>query len=60
MPKPSPIQKPKHFKSTFVKLLRSLKPYALSIIFGLFCAGISTVLAIIGPDQIKKNRSIDT
>jgi len=54
MPKPSPVQKPKNFKSTFVKLLKSLKPYALSIILGLLCAGVSTVLAIIGPDQIKK------
>ena len=57
MPKP-PVNnknnKPKHFKATFAKLLRSLKDSAWSIIIGLICAGVSTVLAIIGPDQIKK------
>jgi len=53
-PKVSHIQKPKNFKSTFKKLIISLKPYSLSIIFGLLCAAISTILAIIGPDQIKK------
>lgn len=46
--------KPKHFKKTFGKLLVSLKDSAWQIIIGLICAGISTVLAIIGPDQIKK------
>lgn len=53
-PKIENIQKPKHFKSTFKKLLVSLKPYSLSIILGLLFSAISTVLAIIGPDQIKK------
>ena len=46
--------KPKHFKSTLKKLFVSLRPYALSIILGLLCAATSTVLAIIGPDQIKR------
>ena len=46
--------KPKYFKKTFGKLLVSLKDSAWQIIIGLICAGISTVLAIIGPDQIKK------
>lgn len=46
--------KPKEFKKTFKKLLFSLKGSAWQIIIGLICAGISTVLAIIGPDQIKK------
>lgn len=46
--------KPKEFKKTFKKLLSSLKGSAWQIIIGLICAGISTVLAIIGPDQIKK------
>lgn len=46
--------KPKHFKKTFGKLLVNLKDSAWQIIIGLICAGISTVLAIIGPDQIKK------
>ena len=48
------VDKPKNFKSTFKKLLKSLKPYAWSIIIGLLFAGVSTVLAIIGPDFIKK------
>lgn len=55
MPNPmSKNNKPKEFKKTFKKLLFSLKDSALQIIIGLICAGISTVLAIIGPDQIKK------
>ena len=55
MPNPmSKNNKQKEFKKTFKKLLFSLKDSALQIIIGLICAGISTVLAIIGPDQIKK------
>ena len=55
MPNPmSKNNKPKEFKKTFKKLLFSLKDSALQIIIGLICAGISTVLAIIEPDQIKK------
>ena len=58
MPKPpknnSKSDKPKNFKKTFKKLLISLKSSALQIIIGLICAGVSTVLAIIGPDLIKK------
>lgn len=53
MPKPNNTNKPKHFKKTFVKLLKSLKDSAWQIILGLLCAGASTVLAIIGPDKIK-------
>lgn len=51
---PSDFLKPKNFKSTFVKLIKSLKKYAWSIIIGLVCSAISTILSIIGPDQIKK------
>ena len=51
---PAQVLKPKNFKSTFKKLLKSLKPYSLSVIIGLLCSAISTVLAIIGPDQIKR------
>lgn len=54
MPKMSNEQKPKHFKQTFGKLMHSLKDSLWQIIIGLICAAISTVLAIIGPDQIKK------
>ena len=48
------IQKAKNFKSTLKKLLKNLKLYLLPLILGLLCAGISTVLAIIGPDMISK------
>lgn len=58
MPKPpknnSKSDKPKNFKKTFKKLLISLKSSAWQIIIGLICAGTSTILAIIGPDLIKK------
>lgn len=53
-PKNNNNSKPKHFRKTFGKLLVSLKDSAWQIIIGLVCAGVSTVLAIIGPDQIKK------
>lgn len=53
-PKGKNVDKPKDFKKSFRKLLSSLKSNLLSIIIGLLCAGVSTVLAIIGPDQIKK------
>lgn len=46
--------KPKNFKKSFAKLLKSLKKNLLTIIIGLLCAGVSTTLAIIGPDQLKK------
>lgn len=53
-PKNKHVDKPKDFKKSFKKLLGSLKGNLLSIIIGLLCAAISTVLAIIGPDKIKK------
>ena len=53
-PKNNNNSKPKHFRKTFGKLLVSLKDSAWQIIIALVCAGVSTVLAIIGPDQIKK------
>ena len=48
------IDKPKNFKKTLVMLFKNLRGYWLQIIFGLVCAGISTVLSIIGPDQLQK------
>lgn len=61
MPKPHERQhfeKAKNFKGTLKKLLYSLKKYSLSIIIGLICAVISTILAIIGPDQLQKIGSL--
>lgn len=48
------INKPKNFKKTLVMLFKNLRGYWLQIIFGLVCAAISTVLSIIGPDQLQK------
>ncbi|MBQ7351429.1 MAG: ABC transporter ATP-binding protein [Clostridia bacterium] len=47
-------QKPKDFKKTFRKLLVYLKGYSIQLIIGLLFAAVSTVLAIIGPDQLQK------
>ena len=48
------IDKPKNFKKTLGLLFKNLKGYWLQIILGLSCAAISTVLSIIGPNQIQK------
>ena len=47
-------QKPKHFKKSLILLIKSLKPYTLSIIFSLFFALLGTVLALILPNMLKK------
>ena len=46
--------KAKNFKKAIKQLLSSLKAYAWQIVFGLLCAAASTVLGIIGPNQIQK------
>ena len=46
--------KAKNFKKSIKQLLSSLKAYAWQIAFGLMCAASSTVLGIIGPNQIQK------
>ena len=48
------MEKPKNFGKSLKKLMSHLKVYAWQIIFGLICAAVSTVLSIIGPDQIQK------
>lgn len=48
------VKKPKNFKSTLKKLIINLKYFAPQIIIGLICAVISTVLSILGPNQIQK------
>ena len=47
-------QKPKHFKKSLILLIKSLKPYTLSIIFSLVFALLGTVLALILPNMLKK------
>ena len=46
--------KAKNSKKTIITLIKFLKYYSLPIIFGLLCAGVSTVLAILGPNEIYK------
>ena len=46
--------KPVNFKKTVGTLLKYLKYYWLPITIGLVLAGVSTVLAIVGPNQISK------
>ena len=47
-------QKPKNFRKTIKKLFFYLKSYWFAIVSGLFFAGASTVLSIIGPNEIQK------
>lgn len=46
--------KAKNFKKTFKELMSSLKKYGWQIITGLLCAVVSTVLGIVGPNQIQE------
>ena len=48
------MEKPKNFGQSLRKLMSYLKVYGWQIVLGLLCAGIGTVLGIIGPDQIQK------
>lgn len=48
-----PVEKPKNFKKTMVKLTRYCKKYLPAIIVALVTALIGTVLQIIGPDLLK-------
>ncbi len=51
-------QKPKSFRKSIAQLAVSLKAHLFSIFIGLLFATLSTVLAIIGPDQIQKIASL--
>lgn len=48
-----PVEKPKNFKATMVKLIRYCKRYLPAIIVALVTAVAGTVLQIIGPDKLK-------
>lgn len=48
------IEKPKDFKGSLKKLISYLKPYYKLIVLSLILATISSVLTIIGPDNIKE------
>ena len=47
-------QKPKYFKLTLLKLMVNLKSQAVQIILSLLFAGLSTVLSILGPNELQK------
>lgn len=44
----------KDFKGSIIKLLKYCKPYMPLIVIGLLSAGISSIMTIIGPDQLKE------
>ena len=44
-----PVEKPKHFKQTMIKIIGYLRPYWIYLIFVLICAVISTAFAIASP-----------
>lgn len=46
-------QKAKHFKKSLILLIKSLKPYMISIAFSLIFALLGTVLALILPNMLK-------
>ena len=48
-----PVEKPKEFKATMVKLMRYCKSYLPAILVALIGATAGTVLQIVGPDQLK-------
>ena len=47
-------RKAKHFGSSFKRLLKNLKPYAIPIIIASIFSVLSTALAIFGPDLLSK------
>ena len=47
-------QKPKNFKLTLIKLMVNMKSHAVQIILSLLFAGLSTVLSILGPNELQK------
>ena len=46
--------KAKNFKKSFKDLIGSIKKYGVQIIIGLVCAVVSTILGIVGPNEIQK------
>ena len=52
MPRPRKIEKSKDFKSSLIKLIKSLKKYYLGVTTGLILAIICSVLSIILPNRL--------
>ena len=55
-----PGEKAKNFKGTWAKLLTNCKKYWGAMIFAIICAGIGTVLTLIGPDKLSKMTDLIT
>lgn len=49
-----PVEKPKNFKESSIKLLKYGKSYIAAIIFALIAAAVGTILQIVGPDKLKE------
>ena len=54
MPRPRKIEKSKDFKSSIIKLIKSLKKYYLGISIGIILAIVSSILSIIVPNRLSK------
>ena len=54
MPRPEKIEKSKDFKTSIIKLIKSLKKYYLSILAGVFLAIISSIISIIIPNKLSE------
>lgn len=48
-----PVEKPKNFKSTMIKLMRYCKSWLPAIVVALIAAIAGTIFQIVGPDQLK-------
>lgn len=49
-----PVEKPKNFKKTWVRLISYSRQYAPAVIMALLLAAAGTVMQIIGPDKLKE------
>ena len=47
-------EKAKDFKGTMKQLLRYIKPYSLSMVFGILFAAVATVMTVVGPKILGK------
>ena len=54
MPRPRKIEKSKDFKSSIIKLIKSLKKYYLGVSIGIILAIVSSILSIIVPNRLSK------
>lgn len=55
-----PVEKAKNFKGTWAKLLVNCKKYWGGMIFAIICAGVGTVLTLLGPDKLSEMTDLIT